>query len=166
MSNGKPTARYNYLSSEFQLYESTKSVIDFMKLSNLFNDQDIDRFNSAVDHGYKELNHQKYDWSDGDGKLPMNWKMRTTDCSNGVVQKYFLVPDGTSFTSLLNALQYMEKEGYAQEDINAMSMNLFDEGWMEHEKIPRGWHIKLSQKLTVKNNHTPPYFFLTDNLFF
>ena len=59
MSNGKPTARYNYLSSEFQLFESTKSVIDFMKLSNLFSDQDIDRFNSAVDHGYKELNHQK-----------------------------------------------------------------------------------------------------------
>ena len=141
MSNGKPTSRYNYLSSEFQLFESTKAVINFMKKSELFGDQDIKNFSSTVDIGHKEMNLQKYKWSLDQKILPLGWKLRTVQISDGQ-KTYYLSPDGTTFITLLGALMFMIKEKYSQDDVDLMSNNLLKDGWRKDENLPNGWFMK------------------------
>ena len=165
------TASYHYVSDTFQQFESTKSAIKFMKECNKYSDQDIAKLEAKIVSEAKKLCPDKYEWLEGDETVPTGWKYRTVMCSNGKLvvgiqifhqnypqlcsgleRQFFLAPDGSSYSGRKQAVEYMNKHGYGQEDIKIMESG-FKIQWIDDDpSLPDGqlFDIHYFSYLTIK----------------
>ena len=63
-------------------------------------------------------------------------------------KKFFLAPDGSSFSCRRSGLQHMIKEGFSEEDINCMREMLIHGGWERGSFLPQDWMIRKSEGTT------------------
>ena len=158
------TASYHYVSDTFQQFESTKSAIKFMKESHQYSNQDIAKLEAKIVSEAKKLCPDKYEWleSDDNIQVPTGWKYRTVMCSNGLERQFFLAPDGSSYSGRKQAIDYMNKKGYSQDDIKMMESG-FKIQWIddtENKSLPPGWKMR-STDMKTKSGTVQMQWFLS-----
>merc|ERR1719282_1599710 len=90
------------------------------------------------------------------------WKYRTVMCSNGLERQFFLAPDGSSYSGRKQAVEYMNKKGYGQDDIKIMESG-FKIQWIddtENSSLPPGWKMRTTEMKT-KNGTVQMQWFLS-----
>jgi len=153
------TASYHYISDTFQQFESTKSAIKFMKESHQYSAEDINKLEAKIVSEAKKLCPDKYEWLEGDETVPPGWKYRVVLCSNGLERHFFLAPDGSSYSGRKQAVEYMVKKKYSQEDIKIMESG-FKIQWSDDDCLPTGWKMRTTDMKT-KNGTVPMQWFLS-----
>jgi len=154
------TASYHYISDTFQQFESTKSAIKFMKECHQYSAEDINKLESKIVSEAKKLCPDKYEWLDGDDTVPPGWKYRVVMCSNGLERHFFLAPDGSSYSGRKQAVEYMTKKNYSQDDIKIMESG-FKIQWLDDDpSLPAGWKMRTTDMKT-KNGTVPMQWFLS-----
>ena len=152
-------AHYNYLSSDFEYHRSTKAAIAHMKTDPNFTQEDIDKLIRKTNEEGKKLRPDKYDWMDGDESVPEGWKIRIVHCTNGLEREFFLAPDGSSYSGRKQALEYMRKVGYDEDDIRRMSSGCRVKWVDDDPTLPEGWKTRTSE-INSKNGKIPMQWFL------
>ena len=158
------TASYHYVADTFQQFESTKAAIKFMKESNRYSDADIAKLEAKIASEAKKLCPDKYEWLESDDhiQVPAGWKYRTVQCSNGLERQFFLAPDGSSYSGRKQAVDYMKKKNYGEDDIKIMESG-FKIQWMddkENPTLPPGWKMRTTDMKT-KNGTVAMQWFLS-----
>ena len=130
-------ATFNYLAPDFTFLRSTKAAQTYMKNSQMYGHDDIERLSNLVDEGRKRIRLEKYGNKQSDSTLPDGWKLKVLGA--GTQQKIQIFsPDGNSFFCRRSALQHMVKEGFSEEEIEDMRNCLRHENWEEDPLLPKG----------------------------
>merc|ERR1719209_1451767 len=154
------TASYHYISDTFQQFESTKSAIKFMKECHQYSAEDINKLESKIVSEAKKLCPDKYEWLEDSDSVPKGWKYRTVMCSNGLERQFFLAPDGSSYSGRKQAVDYMVKSKYSQQDIKIMESG-FKIKWIDDDpSLPKNWKMRTTDMKT-KNGTVPMQWFLS-----
>ena len=114
-----------------------------MENNKNYESKDIEKLRSQLENGSKKRRQEKYVWNEMSESSLIGWKNRNVTSANERLHSFYLSPDGTSYRGVLQALRYMIKENYSSEAVAEMAAHLPEEGWIAHEKLPRGWHIRL-----------------------
>ena len=75
-------------------------------------------------------------------------------------KKFFLAPDGSSFSCRRSGLQHMIKEGFPASEIEDMREKLVHEGWESNPALPKDWKIRKSEG-TTNGIYDVDYWFLS-----
>merc|ERR1719369_2770702 len=160
-SNGVLDVDYTCMSRDGEVFNSLKGAIEFMENSRASNikiengvahdntpytDDDIRKIRTLYDNESKQNRQQKYDWAENDPTVPPGWKTRTVE--GKMKKKFFLAPDGSSFSCRRSGLQHMIKETFNQKDIDDMRNMLIHEGWESDDFLPNSWKIRKSEGTT------------------
>ena len=102
------------------------------------------------------------DWVEGDPSLPVNWKIRLVDCSDGHAVTFLQTPQGVKLKGRRAGLAHVLKNPglFSQEDADLMrdSLNIVSkvtEAWEDNDpSLPPGWRIKrYKSKTETKRVH-------------
>ena len=151
-------AHFNYLSEDYQYHRSTKAAIAHMKSSG-FDQAAIDRLVRKTEDEGRKLRPDKYNWIEGDESVPEGWKIRIVNCSNGLDREFFLAPDGSSYSGRKQVLEYMNKNGYTQEDVRKVESGCKVKWVDDDPTLPEGWKTRTSE-INSKNGMIPMQWFL------
>merc|ERR1712106_289699 len=99
---------------------------DVVLLGTVYTEDDIRKIKTLYDNESKQNRQQKYDWADNDPTVPPGWKTRTVE--GKMKKKFFLAPDGSSFSCRRSGLQHMIKENFSEKEIGNMRETLVHEG--------------------------------------
>ena len=146
-SNGLTDVDYSLMSRDGEVFNSLKTAIEFMETGQEqdYTEEDVKNLKTFYENESKQNRQQKYDWSEDDS-VPSGWKTRVVD--GKMKKKFFLAPDGSSFSCRRSGLQHMIKEGFSEEDINCMREMLIHEGWERGSFLPQDWMIRKSEGTT------------------
>jgi len=127
-----------FLSKDGLLFKSHTTVKEFMESSPNFDEVDVSRLSLMKEELSSMRRKGQQDWEEK-GLLPQGWKVKVSPGG----QKHLLTPQGHRIAGMRGALQYMVKEGYSQEDIQAMRRCMEEEdGWTPSPHLPEGWIFK------------------------
>lgn len=118
-----------------------KTVTDFMAdSSSFYSEEDIKKCREFL-QSQKEPS-KKYNWSDGEGSVPLGWKMRISETENKWT--FILSPDGYQYRSRYVALLDMFKRHKPKADIEFMKELMIEhESWERSELLPAGFLFKV-----------------------
>ena len=78
-----------------------------------------------------ELNNsalvEKYDWKKSEGNIPAGWIQRTGKISPSLHRIVFIASDGTSLVIKVQAMDYMQKNNYSEQEIKALATDVLHE---------------------------------------
>ena len=61
----------------------------------MYGREDIEKIKSNAEEETHKISKKKFNWVDGNGKMPHGWKMREVICGEKKLKKlFFLAPDG------------------------------------------------------------------------
>ena len=143
------------LSEDGHLMDSYLAARTFMKFSENFSFEDVEKIDILVEENAKlrrlsaiqdepanKTDEQEIamhvKWQD-DVTLPEGWKTKL-----GGNKNFFLSPQGQKFPNRVAVLQYMINEGYDDSVIDVMRSTTTLEGWQESQYLPKNWIIKHS----------------------
>ena len=135
-----------FVSREGVRLESFKNVIEYMKESDVYGEEDIENIQKYKKAEGADLRRRTWDWADGGDTLPRGWKRRPAVGQNE--QERILAPDGQQFRSRYSALQHLVKTGSPSSDIENMKSKLVHEGWLAHASLPNKWIMKNNYEAT------------------
>ena len=135
-----------------EVFDSYRTVTNFMKKSSDFGQEDINKINKLIAFN---LNRQKstapkvkqdQEWKEDDS-LPKGWKVRRSG-SSGAQTEIFLTSQGQQIVSLPSALEHVVKHGYSEADIAMVRQGLKRFGWEEDPSLPSGYLSKVKEGRT------------------
>ena len=138
------------LSNEGVLFKSYKMAIEFMEESNYYNNVDIEKLNMLVNEKTGIRRTELNEWHD-DKHLPEGWKWRLVDGSRG--KHFFLSPTGEQFPGKRLVLQHLIREGYHEDDLEAMREFLMEDDWETNILLPAGWLYRETSGRTKSGIH-------------
>ena len=146
-NNGVTDVDYSLMSRDGEVFNSLKTAIEFMELGveDNFSEDDIKNLKTLYENESKQNRQVKYDWSE-DETVPRGWKTRVVE--GKMKKKFFLAPDGSSFSCRRSGLQHMIKESFPKEAIDCMREMLVHEGWERGSFLPQDWMIRKSEGTT------------------
>ena len=157
-TNGMLDVDYTVMSREGEVFNSLKTAIEFMEDdASACTEEDVIKIRTLYDNESKQNRQQKYDW-DSDPTVPANWKTRVVD--GKMKKKFFLAPDGSSFSCRRSGLQHMIKESFPPEEVAEMREKLQFEGWESNPALPQHWKIRKSEG-TTNGIYDVDYWFLS-----
>merc|ERR1712012_647040 len=135
------------MSRDGEMFSSLKTAVEFMESGQEteYSEDDVKNLKTLYENESKLNRQQKYDWAE-DPTVPPGWKTRVVD--GKLRRKFFLAPDGSSFSCRRSGLQHMIKEGFSAEEISAMRAMLVHEGWETGSFLPQDWLIRKSEGQT------------------
>merc|ERR1719450_1000838 len=129
-----------YLSKEGDQLESMKHVLEHMEKHEGYTEDDKENCKLFLET--HKSSDKKYDWQEGDGTIPKNWKMRVSDTENK--WQFFLSPQGKQYRTRFVAIQDMIKKNYPEEEIDEMrELMIKHENWKRSEYLPHDWIYKI-----------------------
>lgn len=137
---------YSLMSSTGEVFNSMKLALEHMESNDAYTELDTRNVKIMYENENKQNRQQKYDWVDGDDTVPVGWKTRVVD--GKMRKKFFLAPDGSSFSCRRSGLQHLIRENSDQAEINAMRESLVHEGWERGDFLPEDWMIRKSEGTT------------------
>ena len=145
-TNGMFDVNYYYLSKEGIMFHSTKAVISYMKSTDTYSEEDIDKIKTRLEMETRKNRPQKYDWLE-DENLPAGWKYRTI-VKGGIRTDYVITEVGAQFQSRRAAIEHMIKENFDPHCIYKMWSTLDTEGWVtDEDRLPKGWRVRSKDRL-------------------
>ena len=157
-TNGMLDVDYTVMSRDGEMFSSLKTAIEFMEESSNCTEEDIIKIRTLYDNESKQNRQQKYDWIEGDPTVPANWKTRVVE--GKMKKKFYLAPDGSSFSCRRSGLQHMIKETFPHAEIVEMREHLKHEGWEGNTALPKDWKIRKSEG-TTNGIYDVDYWFLS-----
>merc|ERR1719350_1964365 len=158
-TNGLLDVEYTVMTSEGELFNSLKAATEFMETeASRCTQEDIARIRTLYDNETKVNRQQKYEWGEADPSVPAGWKTRVVE--GKMRKKFFLAPDGSSFSCRRSGLQHMLKEGFPADQIEDMREMLVHEGWESNPALPKDWKIRKSEG-TTNGIYDVDYWFLS-----
>ena len=138
---------YSLMSRTGELFNSMKTAIEWMESGQEgeYREEEIRSLRTLFDNESKQNRSMKYDWAE-DETVPAGWKTRVVE--GKMKKKFFLAPDGSSFSCRRSGLQHMIKEGFTAEEIDNMRGTLVHEGWERGSFLPVDWLIRKSEGQT------------------
>ena len=88
--------------------------------------------------------------------------MKIFKSKNGQDRTILRAPDGNKFMGIVPALQFMVKAEYPREEIEILAKNLLKVKWQTHEKLPKGWYLKLWKRQNISNGHLQIWYLTED----
>ena len=139
----------HYISDEGITFESMKNIMEHLKSSSKYTQDDADKCQEFIKDKKSVL--KKYEWSPGDETVPAGWKIRISESENK--WKFLLSPDGRQYRSRFVAIQDMFKRDYSDEEIDEMRGKLIDhEGWETSDLLPLKWVFRVKWEGLGKEN--------------
>lgn len=132
-----------YLTEKFDLFKSTKAVIQYMSESGQYTSEQIKAVEARFAVAMKRFTEKRHEWqsSESDPTVPTGWKTRKLNTKE-TQRKAFLSPDGTQFFGRRAAIDFMIQQQYSQQDIDLMRENLVESGWYKDPSLlPTGWLV-------------------------
>merc|ERR1719319_783059 len=158
-TNGLLDVDYTVMTDQGELFTSLKTAIEFMESeASRCTEEDVARIRTLYDNETKANRQQKYEWAEADPSVPAGWKTRVVE--GKMRKKFFLAPDGSSFSCRRSGLQHMLKEGFPAEQVEAMRACLAHEGWEANPALPEDWRIRKSEG-TTNGIYDVDYWFLS-----
>merc|ERR1719350_1472566 len=146
-TNGMLDVDYTVMSREGEVFNSLKTAVEFMEGEHSgCTEEDVAKIRSLYDNETKVNRQQKYDLAENDPTVPVGWKTRTVE--GKMKKKFFLAPDGSSFSCRRSGLQHMIKENFSLKEIGNMRDMLVHEGWESDDFLPQDWKIRKSEGTT------------------
>ena len=148
-----------YMSREGNVFYSMKSVMDAMKTSTIYSEEDLKRCKEFVKEMAKP--DVRHTWVDGGDCLPPGWKSRTSE--GEAKWLWILSPEGRSYRTRFVAIQDMKKRGASSEELQVMKEKMVQyEGWQLSNSLPQGWLVKVIWEGVSRNgNHSQNIHYLS-----
>ena len=160
-SSTKLERRWSFITREGLKLDNFKVVMGFMKQSEDYTSEDIEKVKKLKSLEAKGFRLDKYTWKKDDTSLPNGWKKRQS--TNKDTLDVLLSPEGTQFRSRVSALKYMVKNGQSLDDIEIMKDKLVDEGWDTSDLLPDEWLYKKVWEGYNHHNIIIKYHYLADD---
>ena len=128
------------LTREGHLFKSCKNAVDYLKLNSQYDDQDIENVLKIYKDVSNKQRKNEVNWVQSE-TLPEGWKIRIPPGSSE--KKFFLSPDGQSFSSRRLALQFMIQSNCSQDEIEQMRKSMEEDGWKTSDNLPEDWIYKV-----------------------
>ena len=155
---GKKGVNVHYLSREGMVFESMKTLVDFLKNSKNYSSLDVKKAKEFLLELGQKASENRYDWIEGDDTLPRGWKFRMAEGDSE--KEWILSPENVQYKTRFSAILDMVKRQYKQSEIDDMRLKLKHEGWEKHPCLPHGWRIKIWEGV-VKGKLDRHYQFLS-----
>ena len=137
---------YNFISPSGEIFTSRRSLIDFFRSSEEFDDEDVQNALVFIEEIKATWVNNQQDYQEGDETIPPGWKIKYfmgLKANRETRQRqYILSPSGARFQTRSKALQFMIQSEHSAEHISYMFTQLELEGWRSHPHLPHNWRIK------------------------
>jgi len=138
------------LSSEGKSFISYKQAVIFMKSSENYSMEDIEKFYLFPDGKTRSIrmvegrvmndeSASSNEWIENDDSVPKGWKSKLW--LGSATKKCLLSPEGQIFNTRIGAYKYLLKYG-TQEQVQEMRILLGHDGWKDYALLPAGWLYK------------------------
>ena len=142
-------------------FSSYVSAIKYLESTPLYNEEDVGKLSLLSEENTKSsriAGTRAYIKSEAEEATlglepPPGWKV----CVVGK-HRYMVSPQGEMFKSLRKALQHMVKQGFQDQELEAMRRCLGQDGWQTSEFLPKNWLFKVKHgnapsKQNIQNIH-------------
>lgn len=131
---------HHYLTHNFDLFKSTKAVLQHMVESQIYAPEQIKAVEARFAAAMKRFTEKRHEWQT-DPTVPSGWKTRMLNTKE-TQRKAFLSPDGSQFFGRRAAIDYMIENQYNSQEIDFMRENLMESGWYKDPSfLPEGWMV-------------------------
>ena len=137
---------YNFISPSGEIFTSRRSLIDFFRSSEEFDDEDVQNALVFIEEIKAVWVNNLQDYQEDDETVPPGWKIKyflgLKANRETRRRQYILSPSGARFQTRSKALQFMIQSDHSAEHISHMLSQLELEGWRAHPHLPHNWRIK------------------------